>query len=231
MRAIWAFRADIRGRVRRNGECPPVAVRTTLPGVVIPSTGLDRRRTVSRLAFAIGILDLLAVVFLIIFYAVGRGAFGFGNDLANGVVGLLTIALAWLWVSPRTTIWTRVGLAAATVGGTLMIIGSVLIIFDITGWYLAGLVSSTGSALIGIWLLVANRMQRYSARLPGRLIMLGMTAAIFMILGWLAVPGVVARIDDPQLAPWFVNAGLISWMGTYLLYPVWCLWLSRRYGS
>lgn len=201
------------------------------PGVVIPSTGLDRRRTVSRLAFAIGILDLLAVVFLIIFYAVGRGAFGFGNDLANGVVGLLTIALAWLWVSPRTTIWTRVGLAAATVGGTLMIIGSVLIIFDITGWYLAGLVSSTGSALIGIWLLVANRMQRYSARLPGRLIMLGMTAAIFMILGWLAVPGVVARIDDPQLAPWFVNAGLISWMGTYLLYPVWCLWLSRRYGS
>ena len=66
------------------------------PGVVIPSTGLDRRRTVSRLAFAIGILDLLAVVFLIIFYAVGRGAFGFGNDLANGVVGLLTIALARL---------------------------------------------------------------------------------------------------------------------------------------
>ena len=57
------------------------------PGVVIPSTGLDRRRTVSRLAFAIGILDLLAVVFLIIFYAVGRGAFGFGNDLANGVSG------------------------------------------------------------------------------------------------------------------------------------------------
>jgi hypothetical protein len=201
------------------------------PGVVITSTGLDRRRTVSRLAFAIGILDLLAVVFLIIFYAVGRGAFGFGNDVANGLVGLLSIALAWLWVSPRTTIWSRVGLVTATVGGTVMIIGSILIIYDITGWYLAGLVSSTGSALIGIWLLVANRMQRYSARLPGRLIMLGMTTAIFMILGWLAVPGVVARIDDPQLAPWFVNAGLLSWMGTYLLYPIWCLWLSRRYGS
>jgi hypothetical protein len=74
-------------------------------------------------------------------------------------------------------------------------------------------------------------MRRYSARLPGRLIMLGMTTAIFMILGWLAVPGVVGRIDDPQLAPWFVNAGLLSWMGTYLLYPIWCLWLSRRYGS
>jgi hypothetical protein len=52
-----------------------------------------------------------------------------------------------------------------------------------------------------------------------------------MILGWLAVPGVIARIDNPQLAPWFVNAGLVNWMGTYLLYPVWCLWLSRRYGG
>jgi len=113
----------------------------------------------------------------------------------------------------------------------VMMTGSILIIFDITGWYLAGLVSSTGSALIGIWLLVANRLQRYSARLPRRLITLGMTSAIFMILGWLAVPGVIARIDDPQLAPWFVNAGLVNWVGTYLLYPVWCLWLSRRYGG
>jgi hypothetical protein len=151
--------------------------------------------------------------------------------VANGLVGLLSMALAWLWISPRTTVWSRVGIAAATVGGLVMMTGSILIIFDITGWYLAGLVSTTGSALIGIWLLVANRLQRYSARLPRRLIMLGMTSAIFMILGWLAVPGVIARIDDPELAPWFVNAGLLNWMGTYLLYPVWCLWLSRRYGG
>jgi hypothetical protein len=58
-----------------------------------------------------------------------------------------------------------------------------------------------------------------------------MTAAIFLIIGWLVVPGVVAGIDDAQLAPWYVNAGLLSWMGTYLLYPAWCLWLSRRYGG
>jgi hypothetical protein len=200
------------------------------PDVVITSTGLDRRRTIGRLAFAIAVLDLLAVAFLIIFYAVG-GPFGTANDVANGLVGLLSMALAWLWISPRTTVWSRVGIAAATVGGIMMTTGSILIIFDITGWYLAGLVSSTGNALIGIWLLVANRLQRYSARLPRRLIMLGMTSAIFMILGWLAVPGVITRIDDPQLAPWFVNAGLLSWLGTYLLYPVWCLWLSRRYGG
>jgi hypothetical protein len=112
-----------------------------------------------------------------------------------------------------------------------MVMGSLLIIFDITGWYLAGLVSSVGSALIGIWLLIANRLHRGVPELPRGLIMLGTTTAIFMIIGWLAIVGVIARIDDPQLAPWYVNAGLLNWMGTYLLYPVWCLWLSRKYGG
>jgi hypothetical protein len=93
------------------------------------------------------------------------------------------------------------------------------------------LVSSFGGALIGIWLLVANRLHRDAADLPRGLIMLGIASAIFMIIGLLTLPGVVARIDDPQLAPWYVNAGLPNWMGTYLLYPVWCLWLSRRYGG
>ena len=45
--------------------------------------------------------------------------------------------------------------------------------------------------------------------------------------------GLTAGFDpnDPQLAPWYVNAGLLNWMGTYLLYPAWCLWLSRKYGG
>ena len=105
------------------------------------------------------------------------------------------------------------------------------IILDITGWYLAGLVSSVGSALIGIWLLIANRLHRRAPELPRGLIMLGMTTGIFMIIGWLALAGVIARIDDPQLAPWYVSTGLLNWMGTYLLYPIWCLWLSRRSGG
>ena len=112
-----------------------------------------------------------------------------------------------------------------------MVIGSLLIIFDITGWYLSGLVSTIGSALIGIWLLIANRLHRRAPELPPGLIKLGMTAGIFMIIGWLDIPCVIARIDVPQLAPWYVSAGLGNWMGTYLLYPAWSLWLSRRYGG
>jgi hypothetical protein len=198
---------------------------------VIVSTSLDQRPTVvSRVALATAVVSLLAVLSLITFYAVG-GPFGFLNDVANGLIGLLSLALAWLWVRNRRGGWSTLAIAFASLGAIVMVLGSLLIIVDITGWYLAGLVSSVGSALLGIWLLIANRLHRSAPELPRGLILLGMTTGIFMIIGWLALAGVIARIDDPQLAPLYVNAGLLNWMGTYLLYPVWCLWLSRRYGS
>jgi hypothetical protein len=194
------------------------------------STSVDQRRTVSRLALATAIVTLLGVLSLIIFYALG-GPFGLINDVANGLIGLLSLALAWRWVRNRRSGLSTLAIAAAALGAIVMILGSLLVIFDITGWYLAGLVSSVGSSLIGIWLLIANRLRRRAPELPRGLIMLGIATAIFMIIGWLAIPGVIVRIDDPQLAPWYVNAGLLNWMGTYLLYPIWCLWLSRRYGG
>ena len=126
---------------------------------------------------------------LIIFYIISGGPFGLINDVANGLVGLLSIALAWLWVPERSTGWSMLAIAAATVGAMVTVVGSILIIFDITGWYLAGLVSSVGNALIGIWLLVSNRLHRQTADLPRGLIMLGVTAGIFMIIGLLALPG------------------------------------------
>jgi len=194
-------------------------------------TAVDRRHTIGRLALLTAVVDLFGVVSLITFFAVGGGPLGFINDVANALVGLLSMGLAWLWVPDLKTRWSTLAIAAATLGALVMVAGSTLIIFDITGWYLAGLVSSVGSAFIGIWLLVSNRLHRQAAELPRGLIMLGVTSAIFMIIGLLALAGALAGIDDPQLAPWYVNAGLLNWMGTYGLYPAWCLWLSRRYGG
>jgi hypothetical protein len=192
---------------------------------------VDRRHALSRLALLTAVVTWLGVLSLIIFFGAGSGPFGLVNDVANGLVGLLSMALAWLWLPNLATRWSTLGIGAATLGALIMVVGSILIIFDITDWYLAGLVSSVGGAFIGIWLLIANRLHRQLAELPRGLIMLGVTSAIFMIIGLLAVPGVLAGIDDPQLAPWYVNAGLLNWMGTYLLYPAWCLWLSRRHGG
>jgi len=198
---------------------------------VARGTEVHRRHILGRLALLTAVVTWLGVLSLIIFFGVGGEPFGFINDVANGLVGLLSMALAWLWIPNLRTRWSTLGIGAATLGALIMVVGSILIILDITGWYLAGLVSSVGSAFIGIWLLVSNRIHRQAAELPRGMIMLGVTSAIFMIIGLLALPGVLAGVDDPQLAPWYVNAGLLSWLGTYLLYPAWCLWLSRRYGG
>ena len=171
--------------------------------------GVDRRIDIALLALFTAVVDVLAVVSLIAFFVTGRGAYGFFNDVANGAVGLLSIVLAWFWVPGRPTRWSALALAAATIGGVVMVAGSVLIIFDVTGWYLAGLVSSLGGALVGIWLLVSNRQLRQRLGLPRGLAYLGVTAGIFMIIGLLALPGVLAGIDDPQAAPLYVNAGLL----------------------
>ncbi len=130
----------------------------------------------------------LGVLSLIIFYSISGGPFGLINDVANGLVGLLSISLAWLWL-PNAERVDQAGHCCATVGAMVTVSGSILIIFDITGWYLAGLVSSVGNALIGIWLLLSNRLHRQDSELPRGLIMLGVTAGIFMIIGLLALPG------------------------------------------
>ena len=216
--------------VHSDHDAPHAGPQSRYARGVVLSTGVEQGRTVSRLALITAIITWLGVISLFIFFAFG-GPFGFLNDVANGLVGLLSLALSWLWVRNRRSGWSTLAIALAALGGIVMVIGSLLIIFDITGWYLSGLVSTIGSALIGIWLLIANRLHRRAPELPPGLIKLGMTAGIFMIIGWLAIPGVIARIDVPQLAPWYVSAGLGNWMGTYLLYPAWCLWLSRRYGG
>jgi hypothetical protein len=58
------------------------------------STGLDRRHTTSRLALVTAVITSLGVVSLIIFYVIDGGPFGFINDVANGLVGLLSLALS-----------------------------------------------------------------------------------------------------------------------------------------
>ena len=55
----------------------------------------------------------------------------------------------------------REGGASALWPNQFMKFSPILIIFDVTGWHLAGLVSSVGNALIGTWLLSSNRLHQH----------------------------------------------------------------------
>jgi hypothetical protein len=186
-------------------------------------------RPLGWLAIAIGAVTLLGTVSLTLFFAVG-GAFGLLNDLCNGLEAILSAALAWaLYPLYRAQSARLSGLAliAACVGALIAVIGSALIIFDFTGWYLAGLYTMFGYALFGVWLFGLNYAMLQSFLWPRRLAQLGLLTALCMAVGLLAGPGIPGGLDDPQAAPWFVNLGLLGSLGWMFLYPFWCLWLGR----
>jgi hypothetical protein len=66
--------------------------------------------------------------------------------VANAVLGVVSAVLAWLSSPIQSRWWVRLALAAAVMNAVVTTIGSALIIFDVTGYYLAGRVSAVGAA-------------------------------------------------------------------------------------
>lgn len=198
-----------------------------------------RRRRIRWLAIAVAAVALASVLFFTLFFVVG-GAFGTINDVGNAVLAVLEAVLViTLLESPSRS---RPGLAAllvaaASIGAAISVVGSVLVISEVTGFYLAGLVSGLGFALIGIALAIAMRRRgSAAAEWPpaGRLRTAGLVSGCLMALGVLGVPGIVMRVDDPAAVPPWLYLGGAGWLGSYLVMPLWSLALAaaaRRSGS
>jgi hypothetical protein len=187
-------------------------------------------RTLGWLAIAIGRVTLIGIVSLILFFTFGS-FFGTLNDLCIASEAILSALLAWMLYpahraySPRLS---RFMLAAALVGALVAFIGSAFVIFEITGWFLAGLMNFFGYALVGLWLLGLNYIaRRIMDPWPRRLVRFGLITGASMAIGLLTGPGIVGRIDDPELAPWFWYVSPVASLGWLLLYPIWSIWLGR----
>lgn len=120
----------------------------------------------------------------------------------------------------------QVGVIAAILGGGVPVAGSILVLTGRTGWLLAGLVSAVGFALLGIWLALFNRTL-VAARFPVRLRRLGLATGAVMSLGVTVMPAIATRVDDADSAPWWVWAGFVGLLGTYVLYPFRVIWFGR----
>ena len=189
-------------------------------------------RTFGWVAIAIGGVTLIGVVFLILLFTFGS-FFGTLNDLCIASEAILSALLAWMFYPAHRALSPRLSqflLAAALVGALVAFIGSAFVIFDITGWFLAGLMNHFGYALVGLWLLGLNYYyfaQRRSTW-PRRLVQFGLVSGAIMAIGLLTGPGIVGRVDDPEVAPWFVNVAMaVASLGWLLLYPIWSIWLGR----
>lgn len=191
-------------------------IRTTrLSSKVVP--------TATAVAFSVP----AAIVLLVVYYSVG-GPFGTLNDLANALIGILSAVLA---VQTARLGVPAPAVAAAGLGGAVMVVGSWLVITGQTGWVLAGLVSAVGAAAIGGWLVVLNLVARRAGTLPTRITRLGLVSGAVMTLGVLTVPDIVARADSWEDLHWYGVVGFLGWSGLYLGYPVWSALLARAAGQ
>ena len=109
----------------------------------------------------------------------------------------------------------------ATVGAAITVVGSILVLTSATGFFLAGLVSSVGFAVIGVWLVAVNR--ELDGSWSRQLRRAGLVAGAVMLLGFVNLPGVAMGADDMDAAPAWTYLGGLSWVGTYLLFPAWSL--------
>ena len=180
-------------------------------------------------ALATAIATLLATILIFLFYTAG-GPFGTLNDIFNGVAGILSGVLAWMLSSQFRTgssILQRVALIVAGIGALVVAIGSILIIFDITGWVLAGWYTAVGNALIGVWLVAFSTSMRWSNLLPRSLSTFGSIVGAIMAVGIIAIPGILMGIDSTDSTPGYMNLAYLGYLGTYFLYPAWAIWLGR----
>jgi hypothetical protein len=182
------------------------------------------------MAIATGFSTILAVVLLILMYTVNM-FFGKVNDVFNSMIGISSMLLAWiLYVQhhARSPLMSQLAFALAVVGAIFTIIGSILIIFDFTGFLLAGWYSGVGNALIGTWLVAFCYSLLRGDVYPRGLVTFGIVAGAFMAIGLLGIPGAFAGIDSMESMPWYLYAAFFGWLGTYILYPIWTIWLGRN---
>ena len=181
------------------------------------------------IAIAAGVSALLAIAFLTLMYTVNP-SFGRVNDVFNSVIGISSVILAWMLYAgmhARMPLLSQIALALAVVGAVFTIIGSILIIFGFTGFVLAGWYSSIGYALIGLWLAAFCYALLGSDALPHNLVIFGLVAGAFMAVGLLGIPGIFAGIDSMESMPWYLYVAFFGWLGIYILYPIWAIWLGR----
>jgi hypothetical protein len=194
-------------------------------------TGNFSTSAIGWIAIVTGISAILAVIAITLMSTVNM-SFGTVNDIFNGIIGISSAVLAWMLYAEfhtKSPLMSQIALALAVIGAIFTIIGSVLVIKGFTGFVLAGWYSAIGFALIGLWLVAFCYSMQSGDALPHNLIIFGLVAGAFMAVGLIGIPGIFAGIDSMESMPWYLYIAFFGWLGTYILYPIWTIWLGRNF--
>lgn len=194
-------------------------------------------------AYLSGVVAILSLVFLILFYALeapqaaanaGQGFYFWGtlNDITGAVtmVPLLLVALAIDRTErSRAAVLSQVARAIGSVGMLGVVVFQALLIIKVMSFEqeVGPVISAT--AVVGVWLILVNYLGQVQAILPSRLAWLGIAVGAAQILGlvaFLAIGGsfVIQNIASNYLI--LTAAGLV-FLVSYVGFPVWAIWLGR----
>jgi hypothetical protein len=180
-------------------------------------------------AIITGVSAILAVIFLTLMATV-NASFGKVNDVFNAIIGISSAVLAWLLYAEhhaKSPLMSQIALTLAVVGAIFTIVGSILIIYGFTDFVLAGWYTGVGYALIGLWLVAFCYSMQPGDALPHNLIVFGIVVGAFMAVGLIGIPGIFTGIDSMESMPWYLYIAFFGYLGTYILYPIWTIWLGR----
>ena len=196
--------------------------------------GFTSKRT-GWFALFTGAIGFLALITLLLFFLgffqdiPSLSSMGNLNDMTNTFASFLGAVLASMLHSTLRKLLPHLSLIVLIgvwVGAIAVAFGSWLIQTGRADVELSSYYFFFGNGLIGLWLLVLNRTARQQETWPRNLTQLGSIASFFMMLGLLALYGIILGLDGSVYSPLIMVTGL-SFFGTGILYPVWCLWLGR----
>ena len=186
--------------------------------------------TVGWAAIATGIVGLLGLAFIILFFTVGQ-PFGTLNDICIGMTAILSVVLIWM-LYPRfhsqSPLLSQIALVVAMFGAILVMIGSALAISGVKGWFLSGSYMAAGNAMIGLWLLALSYSALQNNSLPNSLVTFGFISGVILALGLVTIPGIFHGIDTQEYE--LTTFNYIWWassLGYLALYPIWGIFLGR----
>jgi hypothetical protein len=186
--------------------------------------------TIGRIALAAGIAGLLGLIFIILFFTIGQ-PFGTLNDICIGLTAILIVILVWMLYPghhAQSPLLSNIALVIALLGALVVLVGSALSIFGVTGWFLSGLYMAAGNAIIGLWLLGLNYSAFLVNSFPHGLIIFGIISGVILALGLVTILGIFRGVDTQEYELTIFN--YIWWtssLGYLILYPIWCVLLGR----
>ena len=190
-------------------------------------------------AYVNGVTGVLGAILLITFFAVGQ-PFGTLNDITAlpWALALIPVMFALHQYSQGRASWlSRLGLILGFAGVLGVLVFQTLLIFGvITLWQELPYINAS-FGLIGLWLILVNRLAHPSPIASRRLAWLGIAIGALWVVGNIAswIGGMPPNGVDATAA--FSQMNPISLLGytlillAYLLEPFWALWLRRTLSS